>query len=248
MEAIQKTIVLITGANQGIGYETAKILVNESSKYHVLFASRDLVKGIEAIQTIKSDSIKGTLELIQLDVTDDVSVDAAASQVSKTHGRLDILVNNAGIISKNPIARDNLREVLAVNLVGVISITEAFLPLLKPSSSPRIVFVSSSLGSITHASNPDSPYYRATGDQYRMSKAALNMLMNQYHVKLAGAGFKIHGADPGLVVTNLMDKENQRARGGAEGHVGGERVATVVRGDRDADIGRVCGVYGISPW
>ncbi|KAH6665552.1 putative short chain dehydrogenase/reductase [Halenospora varia] len=248
METSQKTIVLITGANQGIGYETAKILVNESSEYHVLLASRDIAKGTEAVQTIKSDTIKGTLEVIQLDVTDDSSVDAAASIVSKTHGLLDVLVNNAGIISKNPIARDNLREVLAVNLIGVLSVTEAFLPLLKLSPSPRIVFVSSSIGSITHASDPDSPYYRAAGDQYRASKAGLNMLMNQYHVRLAKEGFKVHGADPGLVVTNFMDRENQRARGGVEGDVGGERIATVVRGDRDADVGRVCGVYGVSPW
>lgn len=81
-----------------------------------------------------------------------------------------------------------------------------------------------------------------------MSKAALNMMMNQYHVALKDEGFKIHGADPGLVVTGLMDREVQRARGGVEGWEGGERIATVVRGERDADAGRVCGVYGVSPW
>lgn len=241
--------MLYLGANQGVGFETAKNLALHSIKYHVLLASRDPAKGADAASTLNNlPGIKGTVEAIQLDVTDDASVDAAASKVSSTHGRLDVLVNNAGILSKNPIARDNLREVLAVNCVGVMSVTEAFLPLLRNSSAPRLVFVSSSIGSITHASNPESPYYRAAGEQYRMSKAALNMLMNQYHVKLAPDGFKVFGADPGLVVTNLADKENQRARGGVEGDVGGERVATVVRGDRDADVGRVCGVYGVCPW
>ena len=74
------------------------------------------------------------------------------------------------------------------------------------------------------------------------------MYVVQYHNKLSSEGIKVFGADPGLVVTNLMDKENQRARGGVEGHVGGERIATVVKGERDADVGRVCGVYGVSPW
>ncbi|TVY46320.1 Short-chain dehydrogenase/reductase [Lachnellula occidentalis] len=249
MEPSSQTIVLITGANQGVGFYTAKNLALHSSKYHVLLASRDSAKGADAESTLKDlPDIKGTVEAIQLDVTNDASVDAAAAKVFSTHGRLDVLVNNAGILSKNPTARDNLREVLAVNCVGVMSVTEAFLPLLRKSSAPRLVFVSSSIGSITHASNPESPYYRATGEQYRMSKAALNMLMNQYHVKLASDGFKVFGADPGLVVTNLADKENQRARGGVEGDVGGERVATVVRGDRDADVGKVCGVYGVCPW
>jgi NAD(P)-dependent dehydrogenase (short-subunit alcohol dehydrogenase family) len=181
-------------------------------------------------------------------VTIDASVAAAASYIETTFGRLDILVNNAGIVSKNPNNLENRREVLNVNTIGVYGMTEAVLPLLKKSSAPRIVFVSSSIGSITHASNPESPYYRPIGEQYRMSKAALNMLMNQYHVMYKDAGFKVFGADPGLVITNLANKEDQRARGGVEGPVGGERIATVIRGDRDADVGKVCGVYGISPW
>ncbi|KAG9239273.1 hypothetical protein BJ875DRAFT_391631, partial [Amylocarpus encephaloides] len=184
MEASIPTIVLITGANQGIGFETAKNLLQHSAKYHVLIGSRDITKGTEAVSSLETFPIKGTIEAIQIDVTNDTSVDTAAKRVSKDHGRLDVLVNNAGIISQNPMARDNLREVLAVNCVGVLSVTEAFVSLLRKSSAPRIVFVSSSIGSITHASNPESLYYRPTADQYRMSKAALNMLMNQYHVRL----------------------------------------------------------------
>ena len=175
-------------------------------------------------------------------------MDAAASHVDSTYGRLDILVNNAAIFSKNPIVREAARETLAVNVVGTISVTEAFLPLLRKSSAPRLVFVSSSVGSISQAADPKSPYYRPAGNEYRASKAALNMYIVQYHVKLAVEGIKVFGADPGLVVTNLMDAENQRKRGGVEGYVGGERIATVVKGERDADVGRVSGVYGVSPW
>jgi NAD(P)-dependent dehydrogenase (short-subunit alcohol dehydrogenase family) len=188
------------------------------------------------------------VETIQIEVTDDNSVDAAASQVASIYGRLDVLVNNAGIYSKNPVVREAAREILAVNVVGSVSVTEAFLPLLRKSSALRLIFVSSSVGSISQAADPKSPYFRPAGNEYRASKAALNMYVVQYHNKLSPEGIKVFGADPGLVVTNLMDKENQRARGGVEGHVGGERIATVVNGERDTDVGRVCGVYGVSPW
>ena len=185
---------------------------------------------------------------MQIEVTDDSTVDSAASQVASTFGRLDVLVNNAGVFSKNPVVRESARETMAVNVVGSISVTEAFLPLLRKSSAPRLIFVSSSVGSISQAADPNSPYFRPAGNEYRASKAALNMYIVQYHNKLSSEGIKVFGADPGLVVTNLMNKENQRARGGVEGHVGGERIATVVKGERDADVGRVCGVYGVSPW
>jgi NAD(P)-dependent dehydrogenase (short-subunit alcohol dehydrogenase family) len=236
------------GANQGIGFETAKNLLLTSSNYHVLLGSRDLSKGSEAVSALEAASIKGTVKPIQIDVTDDSSVDAAASLVESTYGRLDILVNNAGIVSKNPVVREAARETLAVNVIGSVSVTEAFLPLLKKSSAPRLVFVSSSLGSITQAADPKSPYFRPLGNEYRASKAALSMYIVQYQNKLSPDGFKVFGADPGLVVTNLMNSENQRARGGVEGHFGGERIATVLKGERDADVGRVCGVYGVSPW
>lgn len=237
-----------TGANQGVGFETVKNLLLTSSNYHVLLGSRDPLKGSEAVSALEAAPIKGTVKPIQIDITDDSSVDAAASFVESTYGRLDILVNNAGIVSKNPIVREAARETLAVNVVGSVSVTEAFLPLLRKSSDPRLIFVSSSVGSITHASDPKSPYHRPQGNEYRASKAALNMYVAQYQCKLSPEGFKVFGADPGLVVSNLVNAENQRARGGVEGYVGGERIATVLKGERDADVGRVCGVYGVLPW
>jgi len=150
----------------------------------------------------------------------------------------------------NPVPREAMREIAAVNIVGPISVTEAFLPLLRKAPAPRLLFVSSSAGSITHASDPTSKYHAASANEYRTSKAALNMLMVQYWVKLGKEGFKVFGADPGLIATNFGwgKPEVLRERGGMEPEVGGERIATVVRGDRDEDVGKVCGVYGVSPW
>lgn len=240
----------IIGANQGVGFETAKNLLCHSAKYHVLIGCRDLKKGADAVATLKSGSILGSVSAIQIDVTNDESVDAAAAEVSKTFSRLDILVNNAGAYSLNPIKRDSFREILAVNYVGVVSVTEAFLSLLKKSTAPRLVFVSSSTGSLTHATDPTSRLSNPSGGiAYRSSKAALSMIILHYHGLLAPEGCKVHGADPGLIATNLTgDREALLKRGASEGHVGGERIATVVRGDRDANVGRVCGEYGIMPW
>lgn len=183
-------------------------------------------------------------------MADDGSVDVAADEVSSTFGRLDILVNNAGVFNVDPDKREAFKAVVAVNYIGVVSVTEAFLPLLRKSSSPRLIFVSSSTGSLTHASDPSSRLFNPIGGvAYRSSKAAVSMILLHYHGLLSPDGFKVLGADPGLVATNLTgDRESLLKRGAAEGHVGGERIATVVRGDRDNDVGRVCGEYGVMPW
>ncbi|PYI17613.1 NAD(P)-binding protein [Aspergillus violaceofuscus CBS 115571] len=249
--ATASKLVLITGANQGVGFETAKDLLLSSHDYHILLGSRDPAKGEEAAQALRTlPETKGTVSVIQIDVTDDRSVDEAAASVQKKYGRLDILVNNAGIaILDEPPSRDAYRKVLDVNLVGALSTTEAFLDLLRRSSEKRLIFVSSSTGSITHAADPESPYYNPRGIEYRSSKAALNMMMVLYWARLKAEGFKVFGADPGLCATNLTgDPESLRKRNAAEPSDGGQRVATVVKGERDADVGKVLGVYGVSPF
>lgn len=208
-----------------------------------------MTKRLEAVAALEALPIEGTVTSVHIDVTEDASVDAAAQSVSDAYGRVDVLINNAGVVSLNPVKRDALREALTVNLVGSVSVTEAFLSLLRNSSSPRIIFVSSSLGSLTHSSDPTSRYYNPAGMEYRASKSGLSMVIIQYQHRLKNEGFKVFGADPGLVATNLTaDPDSLRQRGASEADVGGERVASVVRGDRDADVRRVCGEYGVSPW
>ncbi|KAH7357210.1 putative carbonyl reductase [Rhexocercosporidium sp. MPI-PUGE-AT-0058] len=242
----------LPGANQGIGLETAKNLLLDNEAYHVILGIRDLSKGEAAVQALSAlPDLKGTVSAIKLDVTDDESVDAAAAHVKSTYGRLDILVNNAGIFLRgNP--REVGRKLFGTNVVGYLSVTEAFLPLLKEAPAPRIVFVTSSLGSFTLASDPKSPLYAPLANEYRAATAARNMLLNQYWVRLQIENpglFKVHGADPGLVATNLADSPDLlRKRGAVEPDVGGARIASVVKGDRDADVGRVCSEGNIVPW
>ncbi|KAI1409803.1 NAD(P)-binding protein [Hypoxylon sp. FL1857] len=254
MASPDKKIVLITGGNQGVGYETAKNLVLSSQDYHVVLGSRDISKGEVAAKEIQAvKGIKGTVSSTQIDVTDDQSVDAAAARIAAEYGRLDILVNNAGIVSMvSPPTRETFRRILETNTVGSLSVTEAFLDLLRKSihKPPRLIFVSSSTGSITHAANPDSPYYNAGGAmEYRISKAAVNMMMVQYYARLKPEGFLVFGADPGLCATNFTGNAAAlRSRGAAEAWQGGERVASVIKGEKDNDVGKVLGVYGVSPW
>ncbi|KAM0543980.1 hypothetical protein ACHAPJ_012004 [Fusarium lateritium] len=247
-----KKLVLITGANQGVGFETAKNLVLSSVDYHVVIGSRDEFKGEDTARELQSlENIKGTVSSIQLDVTDDNSVDAAAHTLASEWGRLDILVNNAGIIStSSPPTREAFRSILETNLVGPLSVTEAFLPLLRKAEHkpPRLIFVTSNVGSITHAANPESPYYGPNATEYRTSKAGLNMLMTMYYARLKPEGFLVFGADPGLCATNFTsDAESLKNRGAADPAVGGERVACVVKGKKDGDVGKVLGVSGVNP-
>ncbi|KAI1482660.1 NAD(P)-binding protein [Daldinia eschscholtzii] len=253
MASQNKRIVLITGGNQGVGYETAKNLVISSQDYHVILGSRDPSRGEAAAKEIQAaEGVKGTVSSTQIDVTDDKSVDAAAERVAAEYGRLDVLVNNAGIVSlASPPTREVFRRVLDTNVVGALSVTEAFLDLLRKAvhKPPRLVFVSSSTGSITHASDPTSPYYNPGAVEYRTSKAALNMLMVMYYARLKPEGFLVFGADPGLCATNFTgDPASLRARNAAEPWEGGERVAAVVKGEKDSDVGKVLGVYGVSPF
>ncbi|MCJ1383982.1 hypothetical protein MMC17_007096 [Xylographa soralifera] len=157
-------IILITSSNRGVGFETAKNLLFSSSEYHVPIGSRDQSKGSGAVSALKALPIKGAVDNVQIDVTDDVSVDAAAKHVLDKYGRLDVLVNNAGIFSQNPFLREAYREIFGVNCVGALSATEAFLPLLRRSKAPRLVFVFSSTGSISYAGDPTSRYYRASAN------------------------------------------------------------------------------------
>lgn len=194
--------------------------------------------------------VKGTVSILTLDVSDDKSVDTAAEKVAADYGRLDILVNNAGIVSlANPPSREQYREVLNTNVVGSLSMAETFLDLLRKSEERRLVFVSSSVGSISQAADPTSRYYGANAFEYRSSKAALNMLIVLYWNRLQKEGFKVLGADPGLCATNFTgNAQSLLDRGAATPAQGGERIATVVKGEKDADLGRVLGEYGVSPW
>lgn len=195
---------LVTGANKGIGYEIAAGL--GALGWRVGVGARERSRGEEAVGRLRGSGVDAFA--VPLDVTDDGSVAAAARQLEE-EGRLDALVNNAGITGgpdQQPSTADLdvLRAVVETNVIGVVRVTNAFLPLLRRSASPRIVNVSSSVGSLTRQSGPDSA--TTTGPvaaAYSPSKTFLNAVTLQYARELAGTGVLINLACPGFVATDL---------------------------------------------
>lgn len=230
--------------------------------YHVLLGSRSLSKGEDAARALRdSAGALNKLTVIQIDVTSDESIENAVKSVGALTDRVDCLINNAGRMSHISPAVAALRETFETNVFGAVAVTEAFKNLLIKSSDPRLIFVTSSLGSLNGASDPKSPYFQSvTGNQfmeYRMSKAALNMAMITYSKTLKEYGVKVWGGDPGPNQTGLLGsaREELRRRVGEE-HMkriphaskGGTVLADCVSGKRDGDVGKVIGSYGTGEW
>src|SRR3954465_4003340 len=165
------TVTLITGANKGIGFETAKHLL--SLGHTVYVGARDAERGEKAAAELGA-------RFVQLDVTDDASVSAALAAVDAAGGRLDVLVNNAGLLGEGDVDGPKALRVFDTNAVGIVRVTEAALPLLRRSPNPVVVTVSSSMGSFWAVTNPDRLEYRMPLALYAASKAAATMLTVQY--------------------------------------------------------------------
>jgi NAD(P)-dependent dehydrogenase (short-subunit alcohol dehydrogenase family) len=200
METPTKRIALVTGANKGIGFEIARQIGRTGVT--VLVGARNKAAGEEAAATLVAEGIDARVAAI--DVADYASIEAAAATITSGFGRLDILVNNAGINDPSdgpaPTARlDAVERVLRTNFLGALAVTQAMLPLLRKSKAPRIVNVSSGLGSLTQ--NADHAAAKFIG--YSASKAALNMLTVQLAYLLRDTAIKVNSADPGYTATGL---------------------------------------------
>ena len=190
------TITFITGANKGLGHETARRLIELG--HTVLLGARDPERGAKAAATLGA-------RFVPIDVTDDASVAAAAANVAEHEGSIDVLINNAGIIGAHTKAGEltgaDALAVLDVNLVGAVRVTTAFLPLLRRSADPVIINVSSGMGSLAFTHDPARAESKVVSPLYTASKAALTMLTTQYAKALPD--IRINAADPGYTATDL---------------------------------------------
>jgi len=208
-----KRIALITGANQGVGLQVAKELVAHG--YTVLVGSRNFEKGEAAAKSIGADA-----HAIQIDVTDQASITAAAERIRKEFGRLDVLVNNAAISNTGKragmtieeyakatlpsnVSLDEVRAVWETNVFGALAVYQAMLPLLRESPAANIVNVSSGVGSLTLNADPAYPYHKMFGPVYPASKAALNAITLAMMVELESTSIKVRLVSPGFTSTNL---------------------------------------------
>lgn len=185
-------VALVTGANKGIGFETARQLVELG---HVVYlGARDRTRGNAAASAIGA-------RFAQLDVTNDDSVAQALGRIADTEAHLDILINNAGIQEFDPVDGPLALRGFDANAVGVVRVTEAALPLLRNSATPTVVTVSSSAGSFWAVTNPDRPEYHLTNAIYAASKTAATMLTVQY--AKANPQMRINAIEPGYTATEM---------------------------------------------
>ncbi|BCJ27551.1 SDR family oxidoreductase [Actinocatenispora sera] len=197
------TVALITGANKGIGYEIAAGL--GALGWRVGVGARDDRRREEAVAKLRAAGADAFG--VPLDVTDDASVAAAAELIEAEAGGLDVLVNNAAITGGMPqtpttVAAETIRAVVETNVIGVVRVTNAMLPMLRRSASPRIVNMSSSVGSLTLQNTPGASVGPISG-AYAVSKTFLNAMTTQYVKELADTNILINSACPGFTATDL---------------------------------------------
>ncbi|KAJ5378114.1 uncharacterized protein N7496_005523 [Penicillium cataractarum] len=259
-------IVLITGGNSGIGYEAVKAFFESQNAYRVFMTSRSLEKGQEAIDKLREGcpTATNTVELLQLDLASDESIDQAFRRVKSEAGYIDALVNNAGAtfdieyIRGKTSLRECFMNAYNVNVAGTHVMTATFMPLLLKSSDPRLMFVTG-LSAINQAGEkyfptPPQPAgwpkkidFETIG--YRCSKTALNMLMLDWNHKLKADGVKVWCVGPGMLATNLGGVPELAIEMGAKHpSLGGRLLRQVVEGERDDSVGKIVTAVGVMPW
>lgn len=243
--------VLITGANKGIGFATAQHFLEKG--YFVYLGSRNEQNGLKAVQELKSQGFT-QVTLLVLDVTDTASVAKARETVGKDTQVLDVLINNAGINGGSDpytaLEADaaEFAAAFTTNVIGTANVTKVFIDLLKKSEAPRIVNLSTSVGSITLQNNPDwFAYENAKYAVYATSKAALNMYTVQLAYELRNSSFKVNAVCPGLTATDFTYGN------GGDVHTAAERVAKYAMLGEDGPTGQFFSEEtnpetGVIPW
>ncbi|KAK8931623.1 Short-chain dehydrogenase/reductase tropE [Metarhizium anisopliae] len=254
-------LVFITGGNTGIGFETVKALIQSTKEqYHIFVGGRTQAKALAAMDQLKGmlAPSSSTAEAIQIDVTDDESIEKAFNYVKDRYGWLDILINNADASNFRAV----FNKAYDVNVAGAQVVTGLFASLLIRSPRARLIFLSSSnasLGGAFEDCDSASPRERQDGwpkdglithQGYRCAKAAVNMCMLTWHQVLKDDGVKTFAVNPGLSATHLGGSTPRKMKklGAVDAARAGDLVRSVVEGERDADVGRVVTWDGAQDW
>jgi NAD(P)-dependent dehydrogenase (short-subunit alcohol dehydrogenase family) len=219
---MSRTLALVTGSNSGIGLAVIKELAIKHN-YHVLLGVRNTKAG----EDIAADLRKGGYHasVVELDLTSEDSVNKAVEHIQVNYGYLDVLINNAGVLldlHQDLTTWDLFQKTFTTNVIGTGCLTVGLLPLLRKAKAgpPRIIFVTSVMGSLEKATDPTTIYYNIDYKSYDASKAAVNMLMFNFARELDDVGGKVNSVCPGLVKTALVNYHEL----GTTTEVGAERI------------------------
>jgi NAD(P)-dependent dehydrogenase (short-subunit alcohol dehydrogenase family) len=230
------TLTFITGANKGLGYETARRLCELG--HTVIVGARSGERGHAAADELG-------VRFVPIDVTDDASVHRAVDEVATTHGRVDVLINNAGITGRRaPVEELTAQDaslVFDTNVISIVRVTNAFLGLLRASTAPRIINVSSGMGSVRLTHDPERIESQIVAPLYAASKAAVTMLTTQYAKALPWV--RVNAADPGYTATDLNDR-----RGTQTVAQGTDAIVALATEDPSAGTGRFIDRFGPVTW
>ena len=242
-EDLKGKVALITGANKGIGYEIARQLGSRGAT--VIVGARDQELGTKASNQLLSSQIDA--RAVQLDVTDQKTIDSTANHIEREFGKLDILVNNAGIlidqVPPSQLDIEILKQTYETNVFGVFAVTKAMLPLLKKSTAGRIVNISSGLGSLTQNSDPNYEFAGMKLLAYNSSKTAVNALTVLFASELKDTPIKVNAADPGFTATDINQHRGYRTV--EQGATAAVRLATL---PDDGVSGGFFDENGVVPW
>jgi len=204
MDSKTKRVALVTGANRGIGFEIAKQLALK--EITVLLGARDEENGNAACDILRAQNLD--VQFIQIDVTQQTTIEAAIGRIKDNFGRLDVLVNNAGILIDGQtkileLSISLFHNTLETNALGPLLLNQAIIPLMKANNYGRIVNMSSTLGSLNDIINPDSPYAQVQSPAYRLSKTLLNGITVLLARELRGTNILVNSVCPGWVRTRM---------------------------------------------
>ncbi|KAI0599548.1 hypothetical protein F4775DRAFT_115430 [Biscogniauxia sp. FL1348] len=272
--ASDKTVILVTGGNTGLGLEAVKALYKTETPYEIIIGCRTVSKGEAAVESLKKEIAQSpsTLSVIQVDLESDSSLEKAVESISSKYGRLDVLVNNGGASFDGEIRdgkmtlREGFNASWNTNVTGTHVLTTLAMPLLLKSADPRLMFVTSGTSTLTETERLDNPnlvrintsppagWPKPTAGMqltaYRSSKTGLNMLMREWHRILLKDGVKVWCISPGFLATGLgnIGADKLKQMGALDPSEGGNFIKDVVQGKRDQDVGKVIRANMIQPW
>ena len=261
-------IILITGANTGLGFETVKALCKSTQPYTILLGGRSPEKAEAAVREAQKEfpQSSSTLTAVEIDIEDDSSIARLSEQITQEYGHLDVLINNAGGQFDQQLAsgRMSMREMWNkswnVNTTSTYILTHTLMSLLLKSADPRLIFITSGTSTLGEHDNlaiavNKSPAKGWPKEQlglgaYRSSKTGMNMMMREWFRLLQEDGVKTWCISPGMLATGLGvgDPELLKKMGALDPSVGANFVRSVVEGSRDGDVGKAIRKDSTQPW